>query len=200
MTSFRKNLEQIYETSQDLGLLNVLLAFEDNELDKIVLIVKNVHIENNEVIMTVKSEDDESQYSEPIAKIEEQIIPDSSSEDEVIIHECFYNKKKIISKGVELREPKPEKDDSSEQPSNNPMENGKRPEGDYIPRPMPLPDKNYDQNLLVSDFIPKKQGQQVIVLDLDCTFEPEKLINAWYSHIMIAMIVSKEIIRSETNS
>ncbi|KAL2505105.1 hypothetical protein Adt_20726 [Abeliophyllum distichum] len=160
MTSFRKNLEQIYETSQDLGLLNVLLAFEDNELDKIVSIVKRVHIGNDEVIITVKSEDGESQYSDPTPKIEEQSNPNSSSKDEIVIHERFYTNRDTI-KVVELKDPKPEKDNSGNgQPSYNPIGDSKRPNGDYTHRPIPQPNENYGQNFTISKFIPKNKDHK----------------------------------------
>ncbi|KAL2479788.1 Uncharacterized protein Adt_32754 [Abeliophyllum distichum] len=97
MTSFRKSLENIYETSQDLGLLNVLLAFEDNELDQIISIVKKVDIENEDIVMTAKSVGDEPSNTEPIKDSENS----DSSDEEITIHERFNP-----SKGIEFKEPK----------------------------------------------------------------------------------------------
>ncbi|KAL2517669.1 hypothetical protein Adt_13916 [Abeliophyllum distichum] len=82
----QKNLENIYENSQDLRLLNVLLAFEDSELDQIISIIKKVDIGNEDIVMKAKSVGDEPNNSEPI-------IPENSSsgdsEEEVTIHERF---------------------------------------------------------------------------------------------------------------
>ncbi|KAL2532072.1 Uncharacterized protein Adt_05423 [Abeliophyllum distichum] len=75
----RKNLENIYETSQDLGLLNVLLAFEDSELDQVISIVRKIDIGNKDIVMTAKSVGDGPSDSRPFEIPEKS---DSSSEDE----------------------------------------------------------------------------------------------------------------------
>ncbi|KAL2474705.1 hypothetical protein Adt_35441 [Abeliophyllum distichum] len=128
MTNLRKNIESIYETSRDLGLLNVLLTFEDNELNKIVSIVKNVSIGNNETIMTTRSEDEESQHFESIPKDKLSNSDDSWTEDEVIIHERFNTNRDSALPGIEFKEPKPEKIEDDNPSSSNPKENRKRPE------------------------------------------------------------------------
>ncbi|KAL2465666.1 hypothetical protein Adt_41517 [Abeliophyllum distichum] len=130
MKSFRKNLENIYETSQDLGLLNVILAFEDNKHG------------SYETIMTTRSEDEESQHSESVAKDKLSDFDDSWTDDEVIIHERFNTNRDSTLPGIEFKEPKPEKIEDDNPSSSNPKGNGKRPEGDFTPRPMP--DKDID--------------------------------------------------------
>ncbi|CAA3020550.1 Hypothetical predicted protein [Olea europaea subsp. europaea] len=86
-----------------------------------------------------------------------------------------------------------------ESTSYNPKGDGKRIDEDNIPRPNPKTEYS-DQNLLQSEYIPRKSNQQVTILDLDCTLEPDKLIDVWYSQIMVAMITNNEIIKSEANS
>ncbi|KAL2486532.1 hypothetical protein Adt_31288 [Abeliophyllum distichum] len=103
MTSFRKSIENIYEISQDLGLLNVLLAFEDNELGQIISIVKKVDIGNEDIVMTTKSVGDEPNNSEPIKHPESTGSEDS--DEEVTIHERFYPTREL-QKGIEIRDPK----------------------------------------------------------------------------------------------
>ncbi|CAA3005190.1 Hypothetical predicted protein [Olea europaea subsp. europaea] len=103
MANFRENHENIYETSYDLGLLNVPLAFEDTELQKIVNIVKNINIGNNETIMTIKSDDEELKLSEPMDDNEN--ISDDDSDEEIIIHERFNTNREPI---IVIREPKQE--------------------------------------------------------------------------------------------
>ncbi|KAL2492807.1 hypothetical protein Adt_28435 [Abeliophyllum distichum] len=102
MNRFRKNLEQVYESSQGLGLLNVLLAFEDNELDKIVSIVKNIDIgKEEEIILIAKYVGDEPNNLKPIRKIQTfDSDSNNSSEEDVIIHERFFASVEPI-KGVE---------------------------------------------------------------------------------------------------
>ncbi|KAL2532146.1 Uncharacterized protein Adt_05497 [Abeliophyllum distichum] len=81
-----QGLEQHYETSKDLGLLNVLLAFEDCELDKIVSLVKGINLETGETILVAKSEGHTPDSFEPI----EQNDTDSDTSDDVVIHERFF--------------------------------------------------------------------------------------------------------------
>ncbi|KAL2491955.1 hypothetical protein Adt_27583 [Abeliophyllum distichum] len=105
MTSFRKSLEHIYETSQDLGLLNVLLAFKDNELDQIISIVKKVDIGNEDIVMTAKFVGDEHDNSDPIKTPES--LETSDLEEEFTIPERFYPSKEP-QKGIKFKEPKDE--------------------------------------------------------------------------------------------
>ncbi|KAL2543266.1 Uncharacterized protein Adt_04244 [Abeliophyllum distichum] len=84
--SFRQSLERHYETSKDLRLLNVLLAFEDSELDKIVSLVKGINLETGETVLVAKLEGHTPDSFEPI----EQNDTDSDTSDDVIIHERFF--------------------------------------------------------------------------------------------------------------
>ncbi|KAL2511543.1 eukaryotic translation initiation factor 4G-like [Abeliophyllum distichum] len=81
-----QGLEKHYETSKDLGLLNVLLAFEDSELDKIVSLVKGINLETGATILVAKSEGHTLDSLEPI----EQNDTDSDTSEDVIIHERFF--------------------------------------------------------------------------------------------------------------
>ncbi|KAL2497869.1 CCHC-type domain-containing protein [Abeliophyllum distichum] len=196
MTSFRKILEHIYETSQDLGLLNLLLAFEDNELNQIISIVKKVHIRNEDIILTAKSVGDEPDNSKPIKSLENTDSDDT--DEEVTIHERFYPNREP-QKGVEIREPKIEHipmDYEPEGPSQNPKGDRKRHVGDK--NHIPLPMQEIEPDYLLHK--PKKTQTDVKILDLDCVLDPEKVIEDWYNSLMISMIINKEIIRSETNS
>ncbi|KAL2497506.1 hypothetical protein Adt_23056 [Abeliophyllum distichum] len=84
--NFKQGLEKHYETSKDLGLLNVLLAFEDSELHKIVSLVKGINLETGETILVAKSEGHTPDSFEPI----EQNDTDSNTSDDVVIHERFF--------------------------------------------------------------------------------------------------------------
>ncbi|KAL2486846.1 hypothetical protein Adt_31602 [Abeliophyllum distichum] len=101
MTNFRKSLENIYETSQDLGLLNVLLAFEDSELDQVISIIRKVDIGNKDIILTAKSVGDEPNDPSPIEVPESS---DSSEDEEIIVHERFNTSRG----GIVFKEPKEE--------------------------------------------------------------------------------------------
>ncbi|KAL2472032.1 coat protein [Abeliophyllum distichum] len=79
----------------------------------------------------------------------------------------------------------------------NPKGDGKRPVGDNNPRP--IPDDDSDPNHS-THFTPKRTNHSITILDIDCTLDPNKVIDNWYNNIMIAIIVNKEIIRSELNS
>ncbi|KAL2505039.1 hypothetical protein Adt_20660 [Abeliophyllum distichum] len=152
MTSFRKSLENIYETSQDLGLLNVLLAFEDNELDQIISIVKKVDIENEDIVMTAKSVGDESNNSDLIKELEHS--DSSSSDEEATIHKRFNP-----SRGIEFKEPKDEHvamDYEQTGPSQNPIRDGKRPVGDKTPR-----QKNFKKLIPTIFFINPRKTKQI---------------------------------------
>ncbi|KAL2479610.1 hypothetical protein Adt_32576 [Abeliophyllum distichum] len=176
MTSFRKSLEHIYETSQNLGLFNILLAFEDNELDQIISIVKKVDIGNNETVLTAKSVGDEPDNLEPIGK------SDSESNEEVTIHERFHPTREPAKKGIEIRDPKIEHEpmDYEAEPSDNPRGDGKRPVGDNNPRPLPREDT--EASYLLNK--PKKAQTYIKILDLDCVLDPERVIEDWYNNIM----------------
>ncbi|KAL2455489.1 Uncharacterized protein Adt_47254 [Abeliophyllum distichum] len=193
MNNFRKNLENIYETSQDLGLLNVLLAFEDSELDQVISIVRKIDIGNKDIVMTAKSVGDEPNDQRPI---EIPVDSDSSSdEEEIFIHERFNTTRG----GIVFRNPKPEEPapmDYETGPSRNPIGDGKRPVGDKTPRSLPTQD--IDPAYLLHK--PKKNPTDIKFLDLDCILSPETAIEDWYNNIMISMIINKEIIRSPINS
>ncbi|KAL2486490.1 Uncharacterized protein Adt_31246 [Abeliophyllum distichum] len=193
--NFRQGLEKHYETSKDLGLLNVLLAFEDNELDKIVSLVKGINLETGETVLVAKSEGHTPDSFEPI----EQDIDSDTSEDDVIIHERFFV-------GIEPMEgveptgtiiPKPGFQVYPDIPtrSRNPIGDGKRPIGDHNLRPFPN-----EENDSGSYFTPKRTTTNTVILDLNCVLDPEKIIEDWYSNILMAMIINKEIIRSEAHS
>ncbi|KAL2527157.1 CCHC-type domain-containing protein [Abeliophyllum distichum] len=98
--------------------------------------------------------------------------------------------------GIEIGRPKVE---TTELPSvsQNPIGDGKRPIGDNNRRP--IPEEDSDPNFSVH-FAPKRSNHNITILDLDCTLDPKKFIDDWKSNIMIALIINKEIIRSETNS
>ncbi|KAL2517104.1 hypothetical protein Adt_13351 [Abeliophyllum distichum] len=101
MTSFRKSLKNIYETSQDLGLLNVLFAFEDSELDQVISIIRKVDIGNKDIILTAKSVGDQLDNS---SSIEVPKDSDSSEDEEIIVHERFNTTRG----GIVFKEPKEE--------------------------------------------------------------------------------------------
>ncbi|KAL2506789.1 CCHC-type domain-containing protein [Abeliophyllum distichum] len=194
MNNFRKNLENIYETSQDLGLLNVLLAFEDSELDQVISIVRKIDIGNKDIVMTAKSVGDEPNDSRPL-EIPEKSDSSSEDEEEIIVHERFNTSRG----GIVFRDPKPEEPTPMEYetgPNRNPVGGGKRPVGDRTPRP--LPTQEIDPDFLLHK--PKKNPTDIKFLDLDCVLSPETVIEDWYNNIMIAMIINKEIIRSGVNS
>ncbi|KAL2457799.1 hypothetical protein Adt_46214 [Abeliophyllum distichum] len=104
MNRLRQGLEKNYETSKDLRLLNVLLAFEDSELEKIVSLVKGINLETGETVLVVKSEGDTPDSIEPIKK---DYDTNSSTSDNVVIHERFFTGIEPMQ-GVEIKTPKVE--------------------------------------------------------------------------------------------
>ncbi|KAL2523811.1 Uncharacterized protein Adt_08865 [Abeliophyllum distichum] len=168
--NFRQGLEKHYESSKDLGLLNVLLAFEDSELDKIVSLVKGINLETGETILVAKSEGHTPNSSEPI----EHNDTDSDTSEDVIIHERFFAgvepMQGVELTGSEIIVPKTE---FTEIPasSQNPIGDGKRPIGDNNPRPLPSED-----NESGSYFNSKRPQANTVILDLDCVMDPETVI------------------------
>ncbi|KAL2461135.1 hypothetical protein Adt_44555 [Abeliophyllum distichum] len=140
------------------GLLNVLLAFDDSELDQVISIIRKVDIGNKDIVMTAKSVGDEPNDTRPIEVPEST---DNSEDEEIIVHERF-----ITSRGgIVFREPKPEEPtpmDYETGPSQNPVGDGKRPVGDIIPRPHPT--KDIDPEHLFHK--PKKNPTDIKILDL----------------------------------
>ncbi|KAL2518172.1 hypothetical protein Adt_14419 [Abeliophyllum distichum] len=185
MSRLRQGLEKNYETSKDLGLLNVLLAFEDSELEKIVSLVKGINLETRETVLVAKSEGDTPDSFEPLEK---DYNSDNSTTEDVVIHERFFTGVEPMQ-GVEIGTPKVETVDPPTR-SRNPVGDGKRPVGDNTPRPPPEEDNDTNG----SHFNPRRPNPNTVVLDLDCVLNPEKVIEDWFSNIIIAMIVNKEII------
>ncbi|KAL2511538.1 hypothetical protein Adt_17138 [Abeliophyllum distichum] len=165
--NFRQGLEKHYETSKDLGLLNVLLAFEDSELDKIVSLIKGINLETGETILVAKSEGHTPDSLE-------QNDTDSDTSEDVIIHERSFAGIEPMQ-GVEMAVPGAiiPKTEFTEIPTSiqNPIGDGKRPVGDNTPRPLPSED-----NESGSYFNPKRTSTNTVILDLDCVMDPERVI------------------------